>query len=254
VVVVEFAPCKPEHCLRTRREQLRDRDMAAAAPSVPHHVHAIVVVRQFADEDAAILGMAEDLTEFNYFTRGSVREAIRFAVRTIGARVAAGECELAWLCCQWQFPDTRVAAGISRVEYEGHLCQNFMYPTGMGVMVVTSRDYPARVALGLAQQLAEEFLKEYSSTWASLKEDSVSGWAPINKAIVDFQKPEEADKLLRVKAKLDDVKASLCSTIDQVLRRGEKLDTLMEKSKDLSDTSKKFYKKAKSMDSCCVVM
>ena len=65
--------------------------MAAAASEVPHHVHAIVVVRQSAKEEATILGMAEDLTTFSYFTRGSIREAVRFAVRTIGDRVAAGE-------------------------------------------------------------------------------------------------------------------------------------------------------------------
>jgi len=42
-------------------------------------------------------------------------------------------------------------------------------------------------------------------------------------------------------------------TIDSVLKRGEDLDKLVEKSGSLSQQSKMFYKTAKKQNSCCVI-
>jgi synaptobrevin family protein YKT6 len=39
--------------------------------------------------------------------------------------------------------------------------------------------------------------------------------------------------------------------IDEVLKRGETLEALMAKSKDLSSVSYGFYKKAKKNNQCC---
>jgi synaptobrevin family protein YKT6 len=36
-----------------------------------------------------------------------------------------------------------------------------------------------------------------------------------------------------------------------VLIRGEKIDALLEKSQNLSDEAKVFYKKSKKLNSCC---
>ena len=46
----------------------------------------------------------------------------------------------------------------------------------------------------------------------------------------------------------------LHETIDGVLRRGEKLDALVDKSNDLSLASQMFYKQAKKTNSCCQFM
>ena len=42
-------------------------------------------------------------------------------------------------------------------------------------------------------------------------------------------------------------------TIDSVLERGEKLDSLVDKSSDLSMASQMFYKQAKKQNQCCKV-
>ncbi|KAF2317074.1 hypothetical protein GH714_011536 [Hevea brasiliensis] len=51
------------------------------------------------------------------------------------------------------------------------------------------------------------------------------------------QDPAEADKLLKIQRELDETKIILHKTIDSVLARGEKLDSLVEKSSDLSAAS-----------------
>jgi hypothetical protein len=42
-------------------------------------------------------------------------------------------------------------------------------------------------------------------------------------------------------------------TIDSLLARGEKLDSLVEKSTDLSMASQVFYKQARRQNQCCVI-
>jgi synaptobrevin family protein YKT6 len=71
-----------------------------------------------------------------------------------------------------------------------------------------------------------------------------------------YKNPDVLDDLKQIKdiqAKLNDTREVLYDTIDSVLDRGEKLDDLVLKSEQLSKTSKDFYGKTKSMNSCCSV-
>ena len=147
----------------------------------------------------------------------------------------------------------RVPAGVSRVTTDGLLAQTYMLPSGLACSVITNPSYPARVAVSLAKQLVEQFDSEVSA-WSTASEGAFSSWKPLADSLVKFQTPSEADKYLRVRAKLDATKATLISTIDDVLKRGEKLEDLMKTSTDLSEASKKFYKEARKTDSCCAVM
>jgi synaptobrevin family protein YKT6 len=69
-----------------------------------------------------------------------------------------------------------------------------------------------------------------------------------------LQDPAAADKLTKIQRDLDETKVILHQTIDSVLRRGEKLDTLVDKSADLSMASQMFYKQAKKTNACCKFM
>ena len=70
-------------------------------------------------------------------------------------------------------------------------------------------------------------------------------------AIVKYQDPMAADKILKIQRELDDTKVVLHKTIDSVLARGEKLDNLVDKSTDLSLASQMFYKQARKQNQCC---
>jgi synaptobrevin family protein YKT6 len=59
---------------------------------------------------------------------------------------------------------------------------------------------------------------------------------------------------MKLDKSLDDTKAILTRTIEAVLERGEKLDDLVDRSDQLSKSSKAFYKTAKKTNSCCVIM
>lgn len=72
----------------------------------------------------------------------------------------------------------------------------------------------------------------------------------LKEYITKYQNPENADSLMKIQRELDETKVVLHKTIESVLDRGEKLDVLADKSRDLSGASKSFYKGAKKQNSC----
>jgi synaptobrevin family protein YKT6 len=59
---------------------------------------------------------------------------------------------------------------------------------------------------------------------------------------------------IQIQKELDETKIVLHKTIESVLERGEKIDSLVAKSDGLSAQSKMFYQSAKKQNSCCTVM
>ncbi|EEH03500.1 SNARE Ykt6 [Histoplasma capsulatum G186AR] len=62
------------------------------------------------------------------------------------------------------------------------------------------------------------------------------------------------DRITGIQDQLDDVKRVMHKTIDAALMKGEKLDSLIAKSDNLSMQSRAFAAQAKKQNSCCVVM
>merc|ERR1711879_393048 len=73
----------------------------------------------------------------------------------------------------------------------------------------------------------------------------------IDGMFAKYQNPAEADKLTKIEKDLDEVKETVMHSMDELLKRGESLDALMQKSKDLSSTSVQFYRTAKKNYQCC---
>ncbi len=59
------------------------------------------------------------------------------------------------------------------------------------------------------------------------------------------------DKLEKLKDELKQVEDICHKNLDDLLKRGENLDKLMEKSKDVSKLSMDFYKQAKKANTRC---
>lgn len=66
-----------------------------------------------------------------------------------------------------------------------------------------------------------------------------------------YQDPNEADPLLRVQRDLDETRVVLHKTFETLLHRGENIDSLVDRSEDLKDQSKVFFKAAKKTNSSC---
>lgn len=73
----------------------------------------------------------------------------------------------------------------------------------------------------------------------------------MDEFIKKFQDPKEVDKLEKLKDELKQVEDICHKNLDDLLKRGEDLDKLMEKSKDVSKLSLDFYKQSKKANSRC---
>lgn len=145
--------------------------------------------------------------------------------------------------------------------------------------VVSDKEYPTRVAYSLINKFLEDFIVKHPNWRKSLPhtDGSSSTNSPVpnlvfpelNVYLKKFQNPQEADSIMRVQKELDETKEVLVSfrvrfldgkmaeflcfqhkTIESVLRRGEKLDELIEKSSDLSAHSKTLYQVSRKRGCC----
>jgi len=192
----------------------------------------IAVYRNVGDK-CVRLAEVDDLSQFNYFTRGTVKEHLLFGTRTCAREIQAG---------------TRQSIGMKDNPFT---CHTYVRMDGLCGIVVADLDYPDRVAFSLINKELADFEKATEGKWATITEDQDLAPAWMAEDLKKYQDPNEADKLLKIQKNLDDIKDIMHKNIEEVLKRGENLDSLMEKSEDLSATSVQFYKKAKKTNQCC---
>ena len=96
-------------------------------------------------------------------------------------------------------------------------------------------------------------LNNRRSKWRTATVEGSCKVARLEALLRDYQDPTKVDKIAKVDKSLTETKEVLTKTIDAVLARGEKLDDLVDRSAELSASSKMFYKTAKQTNSCCSV-
>lgn len=188
-----------------------------------------------ADAPPVVLGMAADLADFGYFQRSSVREMLQFTSRTIAQRTAPGQRQT--------------------VRQEDYYCHCHVRDAGLAAVAVCDKDYPPTAAFSVAAKAMDEFAAANpGEPWRAAAADGAAANGVLEDALQRYQDPVAADKLTKIQRDLDETKIVLHQTIDSVLRRGEKLDSLVDKSADLSMASQMFYKQARKTNSCCKMM
>ena len=121
---------------------------------------------------------------------------------------------------------------------------------GIAGIIISDHEYPALVAHQLLSKVVDEFLTKHPrSEWSSTSSSSSSSSSPsssipfpeLKDYIAKYQDPKQADSIMKIQKELDETKIVLHKTIESVLERGEKIDTLVAKSDGLSAQSKMFY-------------
>lgn len=113
-----------------------------------------------------------------------------------------------------------------------------------------------RVAYSLLNKILEEYLVKIQASviaGATAPNAPATAFPELDEYIRRYQDPQQADTIMKVQQELDETKIVLHKTIESVLDRGEKLDSLVEKSDALSASARVFYKQAKKTNSCCSI-
>ncbi|OLL24643.1 Synaptobrevin YKT6 [Neolecta irregularis DAH-3] len=194
-------------------------------------VYSIALIRTDT-KPTCILAKASELSSFGFFQRSSVQEFMNFFSVTIAERTKSG-----------------MRQDVEEKDYVGHV---YARNEGIAGVIVTDKEYPGRVAYSLLSKILDEFLQDFpgKDRWT---ENMPVQTQKLSDYISKYQDPNQADTIMKVQQELDETKEVLKQTIDQVLRRGEKLDDLVARSDDLSAQSRLFYKQAKKTNSCCLI-
>jgi len=185
------------------------------------------------DKEPYCLCAVSDLSGFNYFTRNTVAEHLRFASRTVVQRTT---------------PGTRQTVGLKDNPF---LCHTYVRADGLSGVLVADKDYPLRVAFSLLSKTMTDYEGKVGNKWKDVTKDLEQEPVFMVADLAKYQNPTEADKLSKVQKSLDEVKDIMQRNIEEVLKRGETLESLMDKSADLSTVSVQFYNKAKKTNQCC---
>lgn len=112
----------------------------------------------------------------------------------------------------------------------------------MAGIIISDPDYPALVAHQLLSKVVDEFLSRYPRS-AFANSNPILAFPQLKEYIDKYQDPQQADSIMKIQKELDETKIVLHKTIESLLERGEKIDSLVEKSDGLSAQSKMFYSK-----------
>lgn len=140
------------------------------------------------------------------------------------------------------------------IEEKSYTFHAYARTEGVAGIIISDADYPALVAHQLLSKILDEFLARYPRTSFIGVTNPELPFPELKEYMVKYQDPAQADSIMKIQKELDETKIVLHKTIESVLERGEKIDSLVAKSDGLSAQSKMFYGQAKKQNSCCIVM
>ncbi|GAA5835214.1 hypothetical protein JCM5353_002822 [Sporobolomyces roseus] len=191
---------------------------------------------------AIAIAAAQDLSSFSFYQRGAIGEFMNFFSRTVSERTPSGQRQ-----------------SVQENSYTAHVYSR--QSDSLSGVIITDQEYPVRVAFSLLNKILDEFTtkvprtqwEEKASQGRQQGKQVLVDYPQLQEYVTKYQDPKQADSIMRVQQELDETKIILHKTIESVLERGEKLDSLVDKSAALSASSKSFYKTAKKQNSCCVI-
>lgn len=198
-----------------------------------------ILLYKWDKEHPVLLTSNYNLVDYNFFQRKTIQEHIAFHSRLLCSRVQEGN---------------RVT--VTFPQDIGH-CHIYISNSGLGICCVTSPDYPVRCAFSLLNDYLKAYMDSKNhGTLLSLdltrvNKDQNEAIPECEQVFKKYQDPLNNDKIFKVQKDLDEVRDVMLKNIEDLLHRGETLDTLMQKSSDLSAASYQFYRTAKKNNQCC---
>ena len=181
-----------------------------------------------------ILSSAFSVSFVSIFQRGTLKDFLNFHSRLVIERVSQ---------------DTH-----AQVQLEKGICFAIANSDKIGVTMICDEEYPKRVAIDFLLKVHNDFKTFISEKKLDLNlytNDTDVKYPNIATEIEEWQDPSKKDNLMKLQNELNDVTDIMRQNLNELLKREENLEKLMEKSNDLSSTSVNFYKQAKKTNSCC---
>jgi synaptobrevin homolog YKT6 len=186
--------------------------------------------------------------DISFLFRGSASDGVRFAARVVAERIKVGEFSVT--SGEFGGKTFMIASFVDR-------------ETGLVPAAVATSDYKHPKLL--FELLRQTLAKFKATNWYGKNKGALSTItedAPIGEATADFaallrtyQTPEKIDKIAKIMKEIDDTYEIMMQNLDHVLRRGERLEDLLDKTKEISVAAKGFARRSEKLnDRCCNIL
>jgi synaptobrevin homolog YKT6 len=127
---------------------------------------AVSILKWNGEQEANLLGLSADLSNFGYFQRGSVKEMLIFVSRTVAKRTQPGQRQT--------------------VQNEEYFCHVHNRDGLVGIAFV-DKDYPSRAAFSIVNKILDDFLEASGNNWRTVREDTQDAIPILDAAITKYQ-------------------------------------------------------------------
>lgn len=189
------------------------------------------------ENNAHLLCIHDKLGSFSFFSRSRYRQFMRMICRE-GVKVH---------CYDEPYVGTRID------DWAVHILRSHRNPFLFGA-IISSKSYNRAVCKKMLVDLLEDLHTSFKGDFKKINRDIqlVDFSHPLK--LLEFENAESYCRVTKLRGDIDNVKEIMLNTVDVVLERSVKIEDLVEKSSDLSESSKIFYRRAKSLNSrCCSV-
>lgn len=107
--------------------------------------------------------------------------------------------------------------------YVLHTCARI---DGICGIAIANKDYPYRVAFGMTTKVVGEFCEQFPDVRSVTSSDETP-FPKLSKYLEQYKQPEKADPILKMRRDLVDTKEQLHDTVETLLERGEKIETVV---------------------------
>ncbi|KAL9658167.1 hypothetical protein ABK040_013079 [Willaertia magna] len=204
------------------------------------------------DNKTFLIYQTSDLSSFSFFQRSTIREYITFISRILAERNNQG--------LRQQINPSTTTSTSDNNNYSNILCYiQHRLQSNLNICIITDPNYPSKIIFSLMYKILLEIEKKYSNKilQSLIQQDcQLQDCNEIENYLQKYQDPTKCpDDLNKIKIDLEETKTIMNQALNNILRRGEALDELVDKSEDLSMASRTFYTTAQSQNStCCLLM
>ncbi|GAW80171.1 prenylated protein [Plasmodium gonderi] len=195
---------------------------------------AIILTRHV--DDIIFLCSATDLNAYSFIKKKAFKEAAFFVARTIPSRIEYNTKEI--------------------ITHEGNIVFAIKFSDNICPVVIATDDYPERVAFYMIYEIYMDFLRDIpKNVWSEVKQDNQINFN-LNVYLSKYKDPLTCDAIAQTNMKISENIEKVRITMDALIRNRENLDVLVDKSKDLSTTTKQLFKQSKKLKrkQCCRIM
>jgi vesicle transport protein SEC22 len=149
------------------------------------------------------------------------------------------------------------------IQSDNNMSFHYVIDSGVCFITLTQSKFPKRLVFGFLEDLRVSFRgfveSKANGSGASFTNEIASAShayayitfdQTIQKKRREYSNPDSSDNMRRLKEELTDITNIMSSNIDDILKRGENLEDLGQRSRTLKNSSKVFEKNAKWLRMC----